>query len=155
MTFTKKIAHQFITFVTRGNAFDMAVGIIIGAATTSVVNSLVKDIIMPPISMLLFSESMSSLKITLTDSATINLGDFINNCITFIITMFAIFVFIKIINEIRGRKEDTLLEGKKDCPFCKSLINLHATRCPACCANIKPKHKKQKPLSLHHTLNKK
>lgn len=103
---------EFKQFAMRGNVLDMAVGIIIGGAFTPIVNSLVNDIIMPPIGLILGGVDFSSLMITLkhaTDTApavTINYGVFINTIITFIIVAFAVFILIKFVNRLSAKKPD-------------------------------------------------
>ena len=97
------IIQEFKAFAMRGNVVDMAVGIIIGGAFGQIVNSLVKDVIMPPIGLLLggvdFSDIRIGLKAAATDAAgkvipavSINIGTFINIVINFIIVAFAIFM---------------------------------------------------------------
>ena len=116
----KKLANEFKTFAMRGNVIDMAVGIIIGAAFGKIVDSLVKDIIMPPIGLLLGSVDFTNLFIVLKDGATpapyvsldaaqqagavtLNIGVFINVVISFIIVAFAVFILIKAINELQAK----------------------------------------------------
>ena len=114
----KSFFGEFKKFIARGNVMDMAVGIIIGAAFTKIVNSLVADIIMPPISLLLGNVDFTNWFIVLRDGAetaapyasleaakaagavTMNLGFFINSIISFLIVAFAIFSIIKVINKI-------------------------------------------------------
>src|SRR5512136_2384868 len=142
----------------RGNVMDMAVGIIIGAAFSAIVNSLVKDIIMPPIG-LIWNKDFTNLfwvlkegKITggpydtLTaaqadGAVTMNYGNFINYTITFLIVAFAIFLVIRAINRMRRMAEKPKAAAApttKDCPFCLSAIPIKATRCPHCTSELKP-----------------
>jgi large conductance mechanosensitive channel len=105
---------EFKQFITRGNVLDLAVGIIIGAAFTSIVNSLVTDIIMPPIGVIMGGIDFSNIFITLSGenfatlkaakdagAATINVGVFLNQVINFLIVSFAIFVIVKQANRFR------------------------------------------------------
>jgi large conductance mechanosensitive channel len=105
-------------FISRGSVIDLAVGIIIGAAFTSVVNSLVNDIIMPPIGLALAGINFSDLFITLSagsyaslaeakeaGAATWNYGQFINAVISFLIVAFVIFLLVKAINRLRRKQE--------------------------------------------------
>jgi large conductance mechanosensitive channel len=96
-------------FAVRGNVVDMAVGIIIGGAFGTIVQSLVKDVIMPPVGMMLGGVDFSEIKIPLRgggqDAAAINIGVFINNVISFVIVALAVFALVKTINEIRKRFE--------------------------------------------------
>ncbi len=100
---------EFREFIMRGNVLDLAVGIIIGAAFTTVVNSLVNDIIMPPIGLVIGGIDFSDIVITLREAqgevpaVTINIGLFINNIVTFLITAFAVFMVIKAFNEASRR----------------------------------------------------
>ena len=104
---------EFKQFAMRGNVLDMAVGIIVGGAFTPIVNSLVNDIIMPPIGLLLGGVDFSSLMITLkqateTDPAvTINYGVFINTVISFLIVTMAVFILIKGVNRLARKKQET------------------------------------------------
>ena len=106
-----KIFKEFSSFVQRGNAIDMAVGVIVGSVMTSVVNSLVKDVIMPPIGLLIGGVDFSQWFFVLgggvagakyetiaqaqaAGATTLNLGLFLNSVVSFFITMFAIFLFV-------------------------------------------------------------
>src|SRR3990170_1400528 len=99
---------EFKDFAVRGNVVDMAVGIIIGGAFGTIVQSLVKDVIMPPVGMMLGGVDFSEIKIPLRgggqDAAAINIGVIIN-VISFVIVALAVFALVKAINEIRKRFE--------------------------------------------------
>lgn len=102
---------EFKKFAMRGNVLDMAVGIIMGGAFTPIVNSLVNDIIMPPIGLLLGNVDFSQLAITLRqatethpDPVMINYGIFINTIITFVIVAFAVFILMKSVNRLTEKK---------------------------------------------------
>jgi large conductance mechanosensitive channel len=110
---------EFREFAMRGNVVDMAVGIIIGAAFTSIVRSLVDDIIMPPLGLLTgdmdFSDKFVNLSggdyTTLAEAqaasaATVNYGLFINNVITFMIVAFAVFLLVRGINSLKRKQEE-------------------------------------------------
>ena len=105
--------HEFRAFIARGNVIDLAVGIIIGAAFTSIVDSLVKDIIMPPIGLVLGGIDFSDFYINMSGkeypslaaareagAATINYGVFINAVIKFMIVAFAVFILVKQVNRL-------------------------------------------------------
>jgi len=127
---------DFTAFISRGNAIDMAVGIIVGSVMTSVVNSLVSDVIMPPIGVLIGGIDFSTWKIALgfgTD-ATINIGTFLNTIISFLITMFAIFLIVRIVAKTKAKKPATT----HACPYCQSMISNAATKCPYCCSAVEP-----------------
>jgi large conductance mechanosensitive channel len=99
------IIKEFRDFAVKGNVVDMAVGIIIGGAFGTIVQSLVKDVIMPPIGLMLGGVDFSELKIPMRGDVTINIGLFINSVIGFLIVALAVFALVKGINEIRRRLE--------------------------------------------------
>jgi large conductance mechanosensitive channel len=145
---------EFREFAMRGNVLDLAVGIIIGTAFGAIVNSLVADIIMPPIGKLLGNVDFSSLFIALDGNTytslqaakdagapTLNYGVFINAIINFIIVAFAMFLLIKAINRM-SREKQGAEEGApttKECPYCFSTIPIKATRCPSCTSQLEAK----------------
>lgn len=142
----KNFVSEFKKFAMRGNVIDMAVGIIIGAAFGKIVDSLVKDVLMPPIGLLLGKVDFSDLKLVLTEGenpVSINYGLFINALISFIIVAFAVFILIKAINKLQERmlKEEVVEEKAepttKACPYCCSEIAIKATRCPHCTSEVK------------------
>lgn len=138
--------EDFKKFIMRGNVVDMAVGVIIGGAFAVVVQSLVDDIIMPPIGLLLGGVDFSNLFITLgpesypslaaakeAGAATINYGLFTSNLITFLIVGFAVFMMVQAV--YRLQPEDTEAAAKpttKKCPECLSEIPIEARRCAFC-----------------------
>lgn len=142
---------DFRAFIEKGSAIDMAVGIIVGSVMTSVVNSLVKDIIMPPIGLLIGGVDFSQLFIILAGgqqgvhyptveaaqaagATTINIGVFMNSIISFLITMFAVFLIVRVVGKMRDKKPVTT----RTCPYCKTTINIEASKCPNCCSGITP-----------------
>ena len=146
---------EFKEFAVKGNVIDMAVGIIIGGAFSPIVNSLVKDIIMPPIGFVLNNVDFSNLYFSLTPSAehyatvaeaqeaglvTVNYGTFINTLISFLIVSFAVFLLVKAINKLKAEKPaepDAPAEPTtKECKFCCSTINIKATKCPHCASEL-------------------
>lgn len=102
---------EFREFAIKGNMIDMAVGIIIGGAFGTIVSSLVKDVIMPPIGLLLGGVDFSDIKLTLAEAAggkdavTMNIGTFLNNVISFLIVAFAVFMLVKAVNTMRAQFE--------------------------------------------------
>lgn len=113
---------EFKEFAMRGNVVDMAVGIIIGAAFGKIVDSLVKDLIMPPVGLLMGKVDFSNLFVVLKEGATagpylsvdaaqkagavtFNYGLFVNTCITFLIVAFAVFLLIRAINNLKRAEE--------------------------------------------------
>jgi large conductance mechanosensitive channel len=148
----KRIWKEFKEFAVKGNAVDLAVGVIIGAAFGAIVNSLVKDMVMPPISLLSggldFSNKFLILRAakdgstafnTPADAAkagavTWNYGNFITLVINFVIVAAAIFLVIRIINQLRHPAEKPA--DTKDCPACAMKIPIRATRCPHCTSDL-------------------
>jgi len=140
----KNFLSEFKTFAMRGNVIDMAVGIIIGGAFGTIVNSLVNDVLMPPIGMLLGKVDFSDLQIVLSGEGesvvAIKYGLFINALISFLIVAFAVFLLIKAINKLQASvvKEEADAEPKtKVCPYCCSEISINAKRCPHCTSELK------------------
>ena len=145
---------DFRDFVMRGNVLDLAVGIIIGAAFGSVVNSLVNDILMPPLGLLLSGVDFSNLFINLgggsyeslsaaqeAGAATINYGLFINNLISFLIMALAVFLVVRGVQAAQKMAETDEEEApaeptEKECPFCFTMIPVKATRCPHCTSEL-------------------
>lgn len=140
---------EFRTFIIRGNMIDLAVGIVIGAAFTTVVTSLVSDLLMPPIGLLLGQVDFSNLFVTLGSGSyptlaaakaagapTLNYGLFINSVINLVIVGFAVFMVVKQVNRFRG-PAPALPVTTKDCPACAMTIPLQARRCPHCTTELK------------------
>ncbi len=131
----KKFLKEFKEFISRGNVMDMAIGIIIGGAFTSIVSSLVEDIINPILG-LFGGMNFDQYRLNLMGEATLNYGKFITAVINFLIMAFVIFLIVKAMNtasEKLTRKEEAEEEATtKECPFCKSEIALEASRCPHC-----------------------
>ncbi|MFN3307525.1 MAG: large-conductance mechanosensitive channel protein MscL, partial [Candidatus Kapaibacteriota bacterium] len=106
----KKFHQEFKSFALRGNAIDMAIGIILGSAFGKIVSSIVNDIIMPPIGLLLGGVNFTDIKIIL-QSATVakpevalNIGNFVQVLVDFIIIAFAIFIFVKSFNFLKQKQ---------------------------------------------------
>jgi large conductance mechanosensitive channel len=132
---------EFKEFISRGSVLDLAVGVIIGGAFSAIVTSLVDNVFMPVIGMIIGGLDFTSLAIQVGDSKLMY-GAFIQSVIDFIIIAFVVFLMVKGINRIReiGKKpEEAPVEEApttKVCPFCKSEINIEATRCPNCTSEI-------------------
>jgi large conductance mechanosensitive channel len=146
---------EFKEFAVRGNVLDMATGIIIGAAFTTIVKSLVDDVIMPPIGLLLGSVDFSNLFALLkagspggpyaslaeakeAGAVTINYGMFINAVVSFIIVAFVLFLIIRNMNRMKREEEEAPAPPPttKDCPFCLSSVPIKATRCAHCTSEL-------------------
>lgn len=100
---------EFKTFISQGNVMDLAVGVVIGAAFSAIVTSLVNDIIMPLVSLIGGGADFSSLSITIPNffggdtAAVIRYGNFIQNVVNFLIIAFSLFIVIKAINHMNDR----------------------------------------------------
>ena len=141
---------DFKEFAMKGNVIDLAVGIIIGAAFNSIVNSLVEDIIMPPIGLLLQGVDFTNLFIDLSGegyetlaaareagAATINYGIFINNVLNFLIIAFVVYLLVTWVNRVRRGEEEAPAEPTtKECPVCFTVIPIKAHRCPNCTSEL-------------------
>ena len=148
-----KIIKEFKEFINRGNVVDMAVGVMIGAAFKSIVDSVVADLISPLIGMI-FQQDFSTLKIVLREpimdadgvtvlkeQLSINYGAFIMAVINFFIIAVILFLMVKMINGLRDgiKKPVEAVEEApttKICPYCKSEVDIEATRCPHCTSDL-------------------
>lgn len=138
---------EFKEFALRGSVLDLAIGIIIGAAFGKIVDSLVNDIIMPPIGLLLGRIDFANLFINLsgqpvksvTDAKAngqpvIAYGQFINTIISFLIVAFVVFLIVRWVNS--RKKPSPAAPSTKECPYCFSSIPDKATRCPDCTSEL-------------------
>jgi large conductance mechanosensitive channel len=143
---------EFKEFAVKGNAVDLAVGVIIGTAFGGIVTSLVKDILMPPIGFLTGGLDFSSKFLVLKDAPgggifatsadavkagaiTWNYGNFITLIINFIIVAFCIFLMVRALNKMKRPAPDAA-PISKDCPACQMTIPVKATRCPHCTSEV-------------------
>ena len=108
---SKGLIDEFKTFIKRGNVIDLAVGVIIGSAFSSIVSSLVDDILMPLIGVVIGGYDFSELSIKIGQS-TIKYGMFIQNIINFLIIAFCVFIFVKLLNKLEHHKEENKKEEK-------------------------------------------
>lgn len=141
---------DFKEFIARGNVFDLAVGIVIGAAFTSVVNSFVRDILMPPIGVLTGGVDFSELYVNLgggeyaslaeataAGAPTLNYGVFLNQVISFAIVALAVFLLVRSYNHLRREQESVpAAPTDQECPFCRFTIPIGATRCAHCTSQL-------------------
>jgi large conductance mechanosensitive channel len=106
-----KIVQEFKAFALRGNVVDLAVGVIIGAAFNGIVNSLVKDVVMPPIGAIIGRVDFNNLVLKITpplgdaEPVVIRYGAFINNIISFFIIASCVFVLVKAMNALTQKEE--------------------------------------------------
>ena len=135
----KKVFGEFKEFVMRGNVLDLAVAVIIGGAFQTIVSSLCDDVITPFIQLIISKcigvDSIDEMTKVL-NVGTIQLGNFISAIINFLIMAVIIFCLVKFINKVmsigKKKEEEKEEETTKTCPFCKSEIDIEATRCPHC-----------------------
>ena len=147
------LASEFREFVSRGSVIDMAVGIVIGGAFTTIVSSFVSDLLMPPLGLVLGGADFSDLFLTLREGSpaapydtlaaakeagavTLNVGLFVNRVVAFAILAAALLLMPKSVNGLR--RAPTPAPQSKPCPRCKSSIHLEATRCPQCTSELAP-----------------
>lgn len=153
----KGLIGEFKTFIMRGNVMDLAVGVIIGAAFQSIVNSLVNDVVMPVITLITGGIDFTNWFIALdggkyatlaeaqeAGAATLNYGMFLTAIINFIIMAFVIFCFVKFMNRLaeanplkKKAEEEPEVPATKICPFCKSEIPADAVKCAHCTSDVR------------------
>lgn len=139
---SRRFWEEFKKFALKGSVVDLSIGIIIGSALTAITNSLVKDIIMPPLGLLLRGVDFSNLFIDLSGQEyqtlaqaqaagvpTINYGLFLNAILNFLIIALVIFIVIKQMSRLQRRSEAVT---EKPCRYCYSQVHVAATRCPHC-----------------------
>ena len=140
----KGFIAEFKQFILRGNVLDMAIGVIIGGAFTAIVTSLNQDILTPLLG-LIGGTDFSHLTYVMgegEEAPALMYGNFITAVLNFLITAFVIFLLIKMINAITqkfSKKEEAAAPTTKTCPYCKSSINIEATRCPHCTSVLEEK----------------
>lgn len=157
----KKMFQEFQEFIVKGNAIDLAIGIIIGSAFSAVVNSIVDNLMMPPFGLLLGQVDFQDLYIVLRQAdqvlppnatlemareagaVTFNYGLFLTDLFSFILLGFGVFLIVRAINRLNQKasalkarldKKEEVKEDptEKECPFCLKIIPAMATRCPYC-----------------------
>ena len=144
----KKAFKEFKDFAMKGNVMDMAIGVVIGAAFGKIVSSLVEDIIMPIMGILtggvnfskfylpLDGKTYASLEEAQKSTSVIKYGNFISIIIDFLIISFSIFMVVKFIHRFRKKEENENVKTTKKCPYCKTDINIEASKCPNCTSNL-------------------
>lgn len=135
------LVSEFKEFISRGNVIDMAVGIIIGGAFTTIVNSLVNDVTMPLITLVTGGTDFSGLNFTLKgegeSAIVLSLGNFIGAIINFLLIALVVFLFVRGVNKLRRKKEEApAAPTTKKCPYCFEEIPIEATRCPHCTSEL-------------------
>lgn len=140
---------EFKEFIQKGNAIQLAIGFVMGAAFTAIVTSLVNDLIMPILGLVLGGVDFSNKFIAMdggdyatlveaqeAGAATLAYGNFINAIISFIIIAFILFLIVKGLNSMRKAEEAEEEVTTKECPHCLSQVPLAATRCPQCTSQL-------------------
>ena len=145
------IVSEFKEFAMKGNVVDLAVGVIIGGAFGKIVDSFVKDVVMPVIGRMLGGVDFKHLYLNLGDKVfetleaaekagapIVKYGAFINSVVDFVIIAFAIFMAIKVMNRLKRAEEapPSAEPTTRECPHCLSAIPLKATRCPHCTSQL-------------------
>jgi large conductance mechanosensitive channel len=158
----KTFFQEFREFAIKGNVIDLTVGVIIGAAFTKIVNSIVEDLVLPPLGVVLGRVDFTNLYILLPGQedkiasagkplnsladfkaagvAVFSYGNFINNVIQFLIVAFAVFFMVRAINRLRERFGEPSAPplAKRPCPFCLSEVPEEATKCAFCTSELPP-----------------
>lgn len=140
----KKFLEEFKAFISKGNVLDMAVGVIIGGAFGSVVSGLTDNIIQPLLNCIGGAEVQGKIRLFGTENY-LDYGAFISAVINFLIMALVVFLIVKSFNKIsetahklatKDEEETAATPTTKICPYCKSEINIEATRCPHCTSNL-------------------
>jgi large conductance mechanosensitive channel len=155
----KKLLTDFRDFIARGDVMDLAIGIIIGAAFSSIVNSVVNNLLMPPLGLLIGNVDFQDLFVVLkqgqtalpTDATlqmakdagavTLNYGQFVTDVISFLILAFVIFLMVKGLQSLKDKvakpeSDEETAPTEKECPYCLKSIAIKATRCPYCTSQL-------------------
>ena len=147
----KKFIAEFKEFINKGNVMDLAVGVIIGGAFQTIVNSLVNDILMPVLGAITGGVHFQSWKVTLgagelENPATLTYGNFIAALINFLLMAIVLFLIVRLMNRakdaissLNGDDKEAPAPTTKKCPYCKSEIDIAATRCPHCTSVLEEK----------------
>ena len=148
----KKLFEEFKRFCTKGNILELATGVMIGGAFSTIVNSLVNDMLMPVIGLLTGGINLSGLFIALDGQhyasieaakelgvGTLNYGAFLQAIIHFLIIAFCVFLFVKAMAKIMPKKEEAPKKADRLCPYCKMAVHDEAVKCPHCGSDIEGK----------------
>ncbi len=147
----KNFIKEFKEFAFKGNMIDLAIGMIIGSAFTALVKDLVDDLVMPLISLLTGKIDFENMFIPLAgqtskvyaeaaeQGSVLAYGSFITAVINFLIMALVVFIFVKQMNKLRKENEAEEVPAaptEKECPYCKTMIPIEATRCPHCTSKL-------------------
>lgn len=136
---------EFKEFATKGNVFDMAIGVIVGGAFQKIVTSLVNDIIMPAVAIFTGKVSFDDLTLVIGNSS-IRYGAFITTIVDFLIIAFSIFIAFRTFTKLNDKAKELVNHGENEevaeepttkiCPYCYSEVNIKATKCPHCTSSL-------------------
>lgn len=150
----KKFFNDFKAFIMQGSVVDLAIGIIIGSAFSAVVNSVVDNLLMPPLGLLLGNADFQDLYIVLKQgestlpagatlemarevgAVTFNYGQFLTDFISFLLLGLGVFLIFKGLRSLNQKKEAPEEPTEKDCPYCQKTIPIKASRCPFCTSQL-------------------
>lgn len=124
---------EFKDFISKGNVIDMAIGLVMGSAFTAIVNAVVDGVLMPIISGLTAGVDYEDLVFDIF-GAKLQVGNVINAIITFLIISLFLFFIVKALNKAQKEEEEEVTT--KTCPYCKSEIDIEASRCPNCTSKL-------------------
>ena len=138
----KGFINEFKDFITRGNVMDMAVGVLIGGAFSSIVTSLTDDIISPILG-LFGGANFDMLSVNILGEVTLNYGKFLTAVVNFLLMAAIIFLMLKALHtlqakaaQLTGSKEEEAAPTTKTCPFCQMEIPIKAVRCGHCTSKL-------------------
>lgn len=142
----KNFFNEFKKFISRGNVMDMAVGVIIGGAFTAIVNSLVNDIFMPMLSLITGGLDIAGMSVSFgigENAAELKYGSFMSAVINFLLIALVVFCIVKLLNAAKDKvikkpEEEPKAPTTRTCPYCMSVIDIKATRCPHCTSGLEP-----------------
>lgn len=150
----KKAIEDYKQFAIKGNIVDLAIGVVIGAAFTNIVNAIVTTLVTPLLSLLTNKVDISTLFVSLTKgnfssieeaknagAIIINYGLLLNAILNFFIVSVVLFVIFKYISKLKNKNENLEQKEKEDttkiCPYCMSSVNINAVKCPFCTSDLK------------------
>lgn len=141
---SKGFISEFKEFITRGNVLDMAIGVLIGGAFSTIVTSLTEDIISPILG-LFGGMNFDRLSVNILGEVILNYGKFLTAVVNFLLMALIIFLMLKGLNALHAKTEKLAHMGKeeikaeptvKTCPFCQMEIPIKATRCGHCTSEL-------------------
>lgn len=145
----KKLFSDFKDFCSRGNILELATGVMIGGAFSTIVTSLVNDLLMPVIGLITGGVNLSGLFLALDFQSyptaeaakaagvgTLNYGAFLQNVINFLIIAFCVFLLVKAMAKLLPAKKEAPKEPDRLCPYCQTAVPKDAVKCPHCTSDI-------------------